>query len=102
MAWHCIRRGSFPTIKCTLHSFSVICTCSSHMKLVLFLSFISKTVCFVFPFTVINTDGEIYTEQHMFLYESSVKNKCYKLCKRRFHCMYPRVQIPAYQRFSNR
>jgi hypothetical protein len=34
-------------------------------------------------------------EQRIFLYDSYVKKKSYKSCKRRFHCRYPGVRIPA-------
>jgi transposase len=34
-------------------------------------------------------------EQRIFLYDSDVKNKSYKSCKRRFHRRYPGVRIPA-------
>jgi hypothetical protein len=34
-------------------------------------------------------------EQHIFLYDSYVKKKSYKSCKRRFSHRYPGVRIPA-------
>jgi hypothetical protein len=34
-------------------------------------------------------------EQQIFLYDSYMKKKCYKSCKRRFRCWDPGVRIPA-------
>jgi hypothetical protein len=34
-------------------------------------------------------------EERIFLYDSHVKNKSYKACKRRFRRRYPGVRIPA-------
>jgi hypothetical protein len=49
----------------------------------------------MFQFTVINTCGEIYTEQRIFLHDTCVKNISYKSYKGRFGCKYPGVSASS-------
>jgi hypothetical protein len=83
-----VPKAVLPCRICILPFIAITAHAIGRVRLVLFAFLFSlhhSGVCFEFSFTVIKREGEIYTlKQCIFLYNSYLKKKYNKSCKRRF------------------